>query len=109
MRRFIKVFLIVLCLSFNIVTSKSAFAVSNVFKQGIYTLSDLNMSKSGIFTIQNVSTADKMYLYILDENLVIVESIRLLPSIQKLDTVPLKSSYTILVVGKGQVYLSPKE
>ncbi|MNI73584.1 hypothetical protein D3C73_1296030 [compost metagenome] len=50
-----------------------------------------------------------MYLYILDENLVIVESIRLLPTIQKLDTVPLKSSYTILVVGKGQVYLSPKE
>lgn len=108
MRRFIKVFLIVLCLSFNVITSKPAIAVSNVFKQGIYNLSDLNVSQTGVFTIQNVSTTEKMYLYILDENLVIVESIRLLPTIQKLDTIPLKPSYTVLIVGKGEVYLTSK-
>lgn len=108
MRRFIKVFLIILCLSFNIVTSKSAFAVSNVFKQGIYTLADFNVSDTGIFTIQNVSTTEGMYLFIFDENQVTMSSLRLVPSIQKLDTIPIKSNYTILIVGKGEVYISTK-
>lgn len=108
MKRFVAIFLIFLCLTLNILTLKPAFAVSNVFKQGIYKLSDLNLSQTSIFTIQNVSVTEGMYLYILDENQVVMESIRLAPSQQKLDTVPIKPNYIILIIGKGEVYLTPR-
>lgn len=109
MKRFIVIFLISLYLNFNITGLKFAFAVpGNLFSQGIYKSSDFNVSPNDVFTIQNVSTDKKMYLYILDENQVIVESIRLLPNIQKFDTVPIKPDYVILIVGEGQVYLTSK-
>lgn len=109
MKRFIGIFLISLYLTFNVIGLKPAFAISgNLFLQGIYKLSDFNISQNDVFTIQNISTEKNMYLYILDENQVIVESIRLLPNIQKFDTVPLKPNYVILIVGEGQVYLTSK-
>ena len=108
MRKFIIVFLVFLCLSFNIIGLKPAFAAANVFKQGIYTLSDFNVSDTGIYTIQNVSTTEGMYLFIFDANQVTLASLRLVPSIQKFDTIPIKPNYTILIVGKGEVYISTK-
>ncbi|GEP66543.1 hypothetical protein CBE01nite_43110 [Clostridium beijerinckii] len=108
MKRFTILFLIFLCLTFSVIRLIPAFAVGNIFTQGIYKLSDFNFSKTGIFTIQNISNTEGMYLYILDENQVVMESIRLRPSTQKLDTVPIKPNYIVLIIGKGEVYLNPK-
>jgi hypothetical protein len=108
MKRFVAIFLIFLCLTFSVIRLIPAFAVGNVFTQGIYKLSDFNISNTGIFTIQNVSETEGMYLYILNENQDTMESIRLAPSIQKFDTVPIKTSYTILIIGKGEVYITPR-
>lgn len=108
MKRFAVIFLIFLCLTFNVIKLIPAFAVGNVFTQGIYKLSDFSISKTGIYTIQNVSETEGMYLYILDENQVVLESIRLVPSIQKLDIVPIKPNYIILIIGNGEVYINPK-
>ena len=108
MKRFVAIFLIFLCLTFSVIRLIPAFAVGNVFTQGIYKLSDFNISNTGIFTIQNVSETEGMYLYILDENQVVMESIRLTPSTQKLDTIPIKPNYIILIIGKGELYFTPK-
>lgn len=108
MKRFAVIFLIFFCLTFNVIRLMPIFGVGNIFTQGIYKLSDFNISNTGIFTIENVSQTEGMYLYILDKNQDIMESIRLAPSIQKFDTVPIKSDYTILIVGKGEVYIIPR-
>lgn len=108
MKKVTVIFLIFLCLSFNLIRLKPVFAIGNTFTQGIYKLSDFNISNTGIFTIQNISDTEGMYLYILDENQVVMESIRLKPSRQKLDTVPIKPEYVILIIGKGEVYFTPK-
>ena len=108
MKRFIAIFLIFLCFTFSVIRLIPAFAIGNIFTQGIYKLSDFNISNAGIFTIQNISNTEGMYLYILDENQVVIESIRLTASIQKLDTVPIKPDYVILIIGKGEVYFVPK-
>ena len=109
MKKFTVIFLIFLCLTFSVIRLISAFAIGNVFTQGIYKLSDFNISNTSIFTIQNISETEGMYLYILDENQVVLESIRLIPSIQKLDTVPIKPNYIILIIGKGEIYFNPKQ
>lgn len=108
MKRFAVKFLILLFLTFNVIRLIPAFAVGNIFTQGIYKLSDFNISNTGIFTIENVSETEGMYLYILNENQDTMESIRLVPSIQKFDTVPIKPNYSILIIGKGEVYIAPR-
>lgn len=110
MKRFTVIFLIFLCLTFYVIRLIPVFtaAATNTFVQGIYKLSDFNISNTSIFTIQNISKSEWMYLYILDENQVIMESLRLTPSIQKLDTVPIKPNYIILIMGKGEVYFTQK-
>ncbi|MEQ8156040.1 MAG: hypothetical protein ABRQ25_14315 [Clostridiaceae bacterium] len=108
MKRFTVIFLIFLCLSFSVIRSIPAFAAGNIFTQGIYKLSDFNISNTTIFTIQNISKTEGMYLYIIDENQVVMESLRLVPSIQKLDIIPIKPDYVILIVGKGEVYVTEK-
>lgn len=111
MKRFTVIFLIFLCLSFSVIRSIPAFAAGNIFTEGIYKLSDFNVSDTAtaILTIENISKTEGMYLYVLDANQVVMESLRLVPSIQKLDVVPIKPDYVILIVGKGQVYFSQKK
>ena len=110
MKRFTVIFLIFLCLTFYVIGLIPAVTAeaANTFAQGIYKLSDFNISNTSIFTIQNISKSEGMYLFILDENQVVMESIRISPSIQKLDTVPIKPNYIILIMGKGEVYFTQK-
>ena len=42
----------------------------------------------------------------LDENQVVIESIRLEPSIQKLVTIPINPDYIILIIGEGEIYIT---
>ena len=100
-------FVFFLWLTFNIIGLKPAFAGANTFKEGVYTLSDLSYSKDNIYTIQNISK-DNMLVNILDENQVIQESIRIKPGVQKLDTVPIGPDYSIIILGKGEVYFTGK-
>jgi len=52
MKRFTVLFAIFLCLTFNVIRLKPAFATTNTFTQGIYKLSDFNPSKSNIYFFQ---------------------------------------------------------
>lgn len=108
MKKFTISFLIFLCLLFNIIGSTPALAASNIFKQGVYKPSDFNFSVSNSFTVVNTSSKQPMYLIILDENLFVIEAIRLKPSLEKLDLVPMGPDYKILIVGKGDLYFAPK-
>jgi len=109
MKKFTVLFLIFLCLTFNTIGLKPAFATTNTFTQGIYKLSDFNPSKSNTYYFSNISSTDKIYFMILDENQVIVHAIRLLPKSEEHITVPILPSYRVIILGKGEVYFTPKE
>ena len=47
-------------------------------------------------------------MIILDENQVIIHSIRLLPNSEKHITVPILPNYRIVILGKGEVYFTPR-
>lgn len=109
MKKSIILFLIFLCLSFSIIELKSAFAVGNIFTQGIYKVSDFGKSKNQIYTFQNIRPQDNIYVTILDENLNVIEGVRLLPKSPKVDTVPIKDNFKVIIIGNGEVTISPKE
>lgn len=109
MKKFIILFLIFLCLSFSIIESKSAFAVANTFTQGIYKVSDFGKSKNHIYTIENMRPQDNIYVIILDENLNVIEGVLLLPELPKINTIPVQDNFKVIIIGKGEVNISPKE
>ncbi len=109
MRKFTVLFLIFLCLSFNIMgVTSSAVASSNLLKQGVYTLSDFNISPDNLYDVTNVSSTEDAYIIIFDENYAIMQSLRLSPNIKSFNLVPLKPSYKIVILGKTEVYIAPR-
>ncbi|PRR82504.1 hypothetical protein CLVI_16390 [Clostridium vincentii] len=109
MKRFTVLSLIFLCLIFNVIGVKPVFAISNTFKEGIYNVSDFNPSKNEIYLFSNVSSTDKIYMIIMDENLNMQHSILLLPKSEKHITVPILPTYRVILIGKGEMYFYPQE
>ncbi len=109
MKKSIILFLIFLCLLFSMIELKSTFAAANTFTQGIYKVSDFGESKNHIYTIQNIRPQDNIYVTILDENLNVVEGVGLLPKSPKIDTIPVKDNFKVIIIGKGEVTIFPKE
>lgn len=104
MKRFTMLLLILLCLLFNIITITPAFA-ANTFKEGIYKTTNFNFSKGNLYSVQNISSTDSVYVLIFDDNQLQMQSIRLIPNSVKYNLVPLTPNYRVVVVGKGEVYI----
>ena len=109
MKKFSILFLIFLCLSFDFF-GVTTFAVSstNVLKEGIYTLSDLNISLDNLYNITNVSTTEDAYIIVFNENYVVLQSLRLSPSIKSFNLVPLQPSNKLVILGKTEVFIAPR-
>lgn len=104
MKKFISMFLISLSLSFCIFT-KSASAV-NIFDEGVYQISDFNLSPKNKYIVQNISETDNIYLQVFDKNQIIIQSMRLSPNSDKFNLVALLPEYRIVIIGNGNVYIS---
>lgn len=109
MKKFTFVFLILLCLSFNF-SGVTAFSVSstNVLKEGVYTVSDLQISPDNLYDITNLSSTEDAYILVFDENYVIMQSLRLSPSIKSFNLVPLQPGNRLVVLGKTEIYITPR-
>jgi len=104
MKKFTIIFLILVCLLFNMIMIIPAFA-ANVFKEGIYKAADFNFSSENTYSVQNISSIDGVYVLIFDINQLQMQSIRLAPKSASYNLVPLKPSYRVVVVGKGEVFI----
>lgn len=105
MKKLTTLLLILICLSFNIIRVTPAFAVTS-FKEGIYQLSDFNISQSNNYTIQNISSTDTVFMIIFDDNQHELQSIHLSPKSINYRLVPLQPNYRIVLVGNGEVVIS---
>ncbi|MEQ8156041.1 MAG: hypothetical protein ABRQ25_14320 [Clostridiaceae bacterium] len=108
MKKFTVLFLIFLCLSFNIIGLKPAFAVSATFKQGIYKLSDFNISPGNIYNVSNVSKTNSVRMFVFDKDYIPIQDVKLNPNSLNIDTVPMTPEYILVVIGGGEVTITPK-
>ena len=105
MKKFTILFLILLCLSFNIMTI-SPLAQTSGIKEGLYTVSDLKLAPNSTYVIQNQSSDDSVFVLVFNENNVVQQSLRLETKSPKFNLFPLKSEYKILIIGNGDVSIS---
>lgn len=108
MKKITILFLIFLCLSFNIIGLAPPALFSDTFKEGVYTPADFNISPSNIYSITNISQTSNMHLLIFNENEFTVQNELLRPGSTTKDTVPILPGYVVAVVGNGEVTIVPK-
>ncbi|MCR1952630.1 hypothetical protein NSA50_16510 [Clostridium sp. DSM 100503] len=104
MKKSILLFIISLSLFFSTFTQYT-YAI-NLFEEGVYQASDLNFSSENKYIVQNISETNSVYLQVFDENQIIVQSIRLTPKSDKFNLTALLPGYRIVIVGKGNVFIS---
>ncbi|MDR3598316.1 hypothetical protein [Clostridium sp.] len=97
--------LILIVLSFNVLIAAPAFAVTNL-KEGIYQLSNFNISPGNLYSIKNISTTDNAYVLLFDEDQRTLQAIRLGPNSENYKLLPLKPNYRILIIGNGEIVIS---
>ncbi|BCZ48174.1 hypothetical protein psyc5s11_42410 [Clostridium gelidum] len=102
---YIILFLVFICSSFNIEVNAITQPTSNIYKEGIYQASDLYLSQDHLYSAQNVST-DDLILQIYDENKEIQQYMKLPPSSRKLTLIPVKPNYRLVILGKGELFIS---
>lgn len=104
MKKFIISFLVLLFLSFNMITLMP-LAIGNIFKEGFYKASDLNLTDKNSYTIQNISSSDNVYVLVFDQTHSLYQSIRMDPGSPKY-VLTLPPDSRIAIVGKGDVFIS---
>lgn len=108
MKKFIILFLIFLCLFSNTIGIKPAFSVATTFKEGIYNLSDFEISTGNIYNVSNISKTNSVRVFIFDKSYIPIQDIKLEPNSLNIDTVPMKPEYIFVVTGGGEVTITPK-
>lgn len=99
------VILVLLCLLFNYISLIPTFAATS-FKEGVYQLSNLNVTPKNRYTIQNVSPDSSVYMSLFDEDQRQIQSIHLSPKSENYSLIPLEPNYRIVIVGKGEVIIA---
>lgn len=97
--------LILVCLLLNSFALIPTFAISS-FKEGVYQLSNLNVTPKNRYTIQNVSPDNSAYVALFDEEQRQIQSIHLPPKSENYSLIPLEPSYRIVIIGKGEVLIA---
>lgn len=105
MKKNIAVTLIGLSLFFNSFTLIPTFAVTT-FKEGVYQLSNLNVTPKNRYTIQNISPDNSVYIALFDEEQRQIQAIHLSPKSENYSLIPLEPNYRIVIVGKGEVIIA---
>jgi len=99
------ILLILIGLFLNVFKVTPAFAITS-FKEGIYQLSDFNISPGNNYTIQNISPNDSIYMIIFDENQRQLQAINLSAKSIKYTLISLQPNYRIVIIGNGEVTIA---
>lgn len=104
MKKFIFTILTIFFLSSSC-SFKTVYA-SNLFKEGIYTISDFNPPISNKYTVQNSSSENSVIIQVFNNDLLLLQSIKLTPNSEKYNLIELLPDYKIIIVGNGEIFIS---
>ncbi|EKQ56066.1 MULTISPECIES: hypothetical protein [unclassified Clostridium] len=105
MKKFILIFSIFVLLAFNLNPISSLAETKQTFSEGIYSINDLKLLPNVPYRVQNVA-GGKAFITILNNDLVLEQSIRFQPNSLQYVLNPMQSDYKIIIAGSGQLSFS---
>jgi len=105
MRKFAFIASIFLLISFNFNTVSPVAETRQTFSEGIYSINDLKLLANVPYKVQNVS-GGKAFIIILNNDLILEQSIRFEPNSLQYLLNPMQYDYKIVIVGSGQLSFS---
>ncbi|MDD7794275.1 hypothetical protein [Clostridium sp. 'White wine YQ'] len=103
MRKFLAFFMIFSCTFLYTILPISAV---NIFKEGVYKLSDLNISAGNFYTAQNLSKDSDIFVQIYNGDREVQQFLRIPPGSRKFTLVALKPDYRLVILGSGELFIS---
>ena len=105
---FMKKIISISLISLSLLLSLSPKLVSavNIFEEGVYKATDFSFSSDNNYIVQNISKENSAFIQLFDENQNLLQSIHLSKNSDKYNLLPLKPDYRIVIVGKGDVFIS---
>ena len=105
---FMKKIISISLISLSLLLSLSPKLVSavNIFEEGVYKATDFSFSSDNKYIVQNISKENSAFIQLFDENQNLLQSIHLSKNSDKYNLLPLKPDYRIVIVGKGDVFIS---
>lgn len=82
-------------------------ANAETLKKGFHKVIDANTSPDTTYTVQNTSFNERIYMLIFDTQATPLQGIRLRPQSPKYNIVHLKPGYKIVLIGEGEITISP--
>lgn len=82
-------------------------ANAEILKKGFHKVIEVNTSPDATYTVQNTSFNERIYMLIFDAQATPLQGIRLKPQSVKYNLVPLKPGYKIVLIGDGEINISP--
>lgn len=105
MRKFALILSIFLIISLNFNIISTVAQTNQTFSEGIYSISDLKLLANVPYKVQNVS-GGKAFITILNNDLVLEQSIRFDSNSLQYILNPMKYDYKIIIAGTGQLLFS---
>lgn len=105
LKKLIVTFLIALCLTFQN-PPISVIAQPTSLREGFYKVSNLNLKPGKSYNIENISFSSRVVVFILDDNQIIQQVVRLIPQSGKYNLIPMEYVYRVVILGDGEVRIT---
>lgn len=104
MKKFFFMFLLYLCLSFNLFIVPT-MAETKILTEGLYKAEDLNLSENKVYTIRNPSNDEYAFIMDFDSNQITQQYMQLIPNSEAYILTTLQSGYQLLVVTNAEIII----
>ena len=101
-----KIFIALLCSLLTILVTPN-IVNAETLRKGFHKVTDTNISPNTTFTVRNTSFNERIYMLIFDDKATPLQGIRLKPQSTKYNIVFLKPGYKVVLIGDGELEISP--
>lgn len=101
-----KIFIFLFC-SLLMMFTTLTIVNAEILRKGFHKVTDTNISPNTTFTVRNTSFNERIYMLIFDDKATPLQGIRLKPQSTKYNIVFLKPGYKIVLIGDGEIEISP--
>ena len=78
-------------------------SAETILKQGVYSAKEFSFPTESEHYIKNISPNEQLFVLFVDDNLRIIQAVKLVPNSPKFNLITLNPNFSIAILGKGEL------